>query len=76
MGWVCYQYTYTLRRTKGAWPRVYRDGKPTGFYINEGSLSAHQTTTWGAGTSSAVIEAEEATRDWKAPGHLGADVVL
>src|SRR4051812_21039491 len=29
----------TLHRIKGEWPRVYRNGEPTGYYINEGSFS-------------------------------------
>jgi hypothetical protein len=29
----------TLRRKPGSWPRVYRDGKPTKYYLNEGSFS-------------------------------------
>ena len=59
--------TYTLRRTKGAWPRVYRDGKPTGFYINEGSLSGTSDDRMGRRyVQREIIEAEEATRDWKA----------
>ena len=32
-------YRLTIVRQKDAWPRVYRDGKPTEFYLDEGSFT-------------------------------------
>jgi hypothetical protein len=56
----------TLNRKPGSWPRVYRDGKPTEYYINEGSF--HGTSDDRIGRWY-VQSDRDSLSDKRGPGH-------
>lgn len=56
----------TLNRRPGSWPRVYRDGKPTDYYINEGSFSGTSDDRLGRWY---VQRDADSFSDKRGPGH-------